>query len=93
MEWYSDPHIALAIVFVLIGFGVLIKGADVLVNGSVVLARRFGLTTAVIGATVVAFGTSLPELMVSVFSCLAAKEAGDVSANGPAARQGLQSPA
>ncbi|NRA38038.1 MAG: calcium/sodium antiporter [Planctomycetes bacterium] len=85
MEWYSDPHIALAIVFVLIGFGVLIKGADVLVNGSVVLARRFGLTTAVIGATVVAFGTSLPELMVSVFSCLAAKEAGDVSANGPAA--------
>ena len=85
-DWYSHPPLFVAIVFVLIGFVVLLKGADVLVQGAVVCAKRFGLTTAVIGATVVAFGTSLPELMVSVFSnIMAAREGTGGDADGPAA--------
>ena len=85
-DWYTDPPIAVAILSVLIGFGILLKGADVLVQGAVVSAKRFGLTTAVIGATVVAFGTSLPELMVSVFSnIMASREGLAGSPDGPAA--------
>jgi cation:H+ antiporter len=71
---------------VLAGFWILIKGADLMVNGAVVVAQRFRLTPAVIGATVVAFGTSLPELMVSLFSALAAAREGSLTnAEGPAA--------
>lgn len=85
-DWYSQPPLIVAIMFVLIGFVVLLKGADVLVQGAVVCAKRFGLTTAVIGATVVAFGTSLPELMVSVFSnVMAAREGTGGNPDGPAA--------
>lgn len=85
-DWYADPHIAVAILCVLMGFGFLLKGADVLVEGAVICAKRFGLTTAVIGATVVAFGTSLPELMVSVFSSIMAQRANvPDDPNGPAA--------
>lgn len=75
-DWYAHPHWALAIVFVLVGFFVLIKGADLLVEGAVAIARKTGMAPAVIGATVVAFGTSLPELAVSVFSLI---NAGDPS--------------
>lgn len=50
------------------GFGLLIKGADLLVDGSVSIARKFGVSTFVIGLTVVAFGTSAPELVVSVLA-------------------------
>ena len=64
----------------------LIKGADFLVKGDVVIARRFNLSTAVIGATVVAFGTSLPELVVSVGSTLKAIAEGEGgNPDGPAA--------
>ena len=85
-EWYSHPPLFAAFIFVIVGFVVLLKGADVLVHGSVTCAKRFGLTTAVIGATVVAFGTSLPELMVSVFSnVMAAREGTGGDADGPAA--------
>lgn len=50
--------------WVLIGFALLILGADFMVRGSVTVARRFGISPLVIGVTVVALGTSLPELMV-----------------------------
>ncbi len=84
--WYSEPHLVVAILCVLAGFYLLLKGADILVEGAVICAKRFGLTTAVIGATVVAFGTSLPELMVSVFSNIMALREGSVGeAEGPAA--------
>ncbi|MBL6707176.1 MAG: hypothetical protein ISQ06_13785 [Planctomycetaceae bacterium] len=53
-----------------IGFGLgilaLIVGADWLVNGAVSLARRLQISSVVIGLTVVAFGTSAPELAVSM---------------------------
>lgn len=48
----------------------LIKGADYLIDGSTSIARRFGISSLVIGLTVVAFGTSAPELAVSVLSAI-----------------------
>jgi cation:H+ antiporter len=52
----------------IIGFVFLIKGADLLVEGSASIARRFGISDLVIGLTVVAFGTSAPELVVNLFA-------------------------
>lgn len=52
----------------IIGFGLLIKGADFLVDGSSSLAKKFGVPSLLIGLTVVAFGTSMPELIVNIFS-------------------------
>lgn len=58
--------------FALIGVGivVLLAGAEGLVRGAVALALRLGLTPLVVGLTVVAFGTSSPELVVSVDAAL-----------------------
>lgn len=60
----------LDIVFLLSGFALLIKGADYLVDGATNVARRFGVSTLVIGLTVVAFGTSAPELAVNILSAI-----------------------
>lgn len=60
----------------IIGFFALIKGADLLIEGSSTLAKRFGIPDIVVGLTVVAFGTSLPELIVNLF---AGGESGDLA--------------
>jgi cation:H+ antiporter len=52
--------------FFLLGFVLLIKGADFLVDGASAIARRFNISDLVIGLTVVAFGTSTPELFVNI---------------------------
>lgn len=54
----------------LIGFVLLIGGADFLVKGGVQIAMRFGLPSLLIGLTIVAFGTSAPELLVSLTAAL-----------------------
>lgn len=56
------------ILLVLIGFVLVIKGADLLVDGACALARKLSVSDLMIGLTVVAFGTSLPELAVNVFA-------------------------
>jgi cation:H+ antiporter len=61
---------ALYILFCLIGFVMLYYGAEWLVRGSASLARSLGVTPIVIGLTVVAFGTSAPELVVSLVSSI-----------------------
>jgi cation:H+ antiporter len=53
-----------------IGFATLIKGADLLVKGSSLIAHRFGISSLVIGLTIVAFGTSAPELVVNIMASL-----------------------
>jgi cation:H+ antiporter len=53
-------------VLFIIGFVVLIKGADLLVDGAAAIAKRLNVSNIVIGLTIVAFGTSVPELMVNV---------------------------
>ena len=56
-----------SILFIL-GCIMLYYGAEFLINHSVTISRRFGILPIVIGATVIAFGTSLPELLVSIYS-------------------------
>lgn len=58
--------IAAAILLFIFGMGLLIKGADYFVEGGGGLAARYGVSSATIGFTVIAFGTSLPEFVVSV---------------------------
>ncbi len=60
----------LNILLCLIGFSLLYYGAEWLVKGSASLAKSLGVTPIVIGLTVVAFGTSAPELVVSVVSSI-----------------------
>lgn len=57
------------IVLLIIGFVVLILGADWLVDGATSVGIRAKMSPLIIGLTIVAFGTSLPELIINVFSC------------------------
>ena len=59
-------HIALTA----LGIAVLVAGSELMVDGGIELAQRFGVSDAVIGLTLVAFGTSLPELATSVAAAL-----------------------
>lgn len=61
----------LSVAFILIGFFLLLKGGDYLVEGAVSIARIAKLSPMVIGLTVVGFGTSAPELLVSTEAALA----------------------
>ena len=58
------------IVLLLVGFVALILGADWLVDGATSVGIRAKLSPLIIGLTIVAFGTSLPELIINVFSCI-----------------------
>ncbi len=58
------------ILVLLIGFALLIMSADFLVAGASALAKRIGVSDLVIGLTVVAFGTSTPELFVNIFASI-----------------------
>ena len=60
----------LAVFFVLLGFLLVVLGGKYLVVGSVDIATRFRISTMVVGLTVVAFGTSAPELWVSLHANL-----------------------
>ena len=64
---------ALYVLVCLFGFFLLYYGAEWLVRGSSSLARSLGVTPIVIGLTVVAFGTSAPELVVSLIASIKAK--------------------
>lgn len=57
-------------ILLIIGFVLLIKGADFFVDGSSSVAKILKVSTIIIGLTVVAFGTSMPELSVSVTAAL-----------------------
>jgi len=59
-----------SIILVIVGFIFLIKGADFLVSGASAVAKRFKISEMVIGLTIIAMGTSMPELMVSLTSAL-----------------------
>ncbi len=58
----------LEIVFLIAGFVFLVFGADWLVNGASALAKKYNVSDLAIGLTIVAFGTSAPELVVNVFA-------------------------
>lgn len=60
----------LQVIILIVGFVILIKGADIFVDGASNLARNFKLSRMLIGLTIVSFGTSAPELAVSIKSIL-----------------------
>ena len=60
----------LALLLLIIGFVLLIKGADFFVDGSSSVAKRLKVPSMIIGLTIVAMGTSLPECAVSVTASL-----------------------
>ena len=59
-----------SVLWVLIGLGLLVLGSNWLVNGAVALARLLGVSELVIGLTIVAAGTSMPELATSVLAAI-----------------------
>ena len=59
-----------AIIFLVIGFALLVKGADYFVDGASDIAKKLRIPSIVIGLTIVAFGTSAPELAVSMTAAL-----------------------
>lgn len=60
----------LQVLILLVGFGLLIKGADWFVDGAAGIARRLKIPQLVIGLTIVAMGTSMPEAAVSVTAAI-----------------------
>ncbi|MCR5826035.1 MAG: calcium/sodium antiporter [Oscillospiraceae bacterium] len=68
-----------AVLFLLLGFVLLIKGADYFVDGSSSVAKKLRVPTLIIGLTIVAMGTSLPELSVSITASMANSNALAVS--------------
>lgn len=68
---------ALSVVMLLVGFGLLVKGADWFVDGSSGIAKKLGVSQLVIALTIVAMGTSIPETAVSLQAVL--KGSGDLA--------------
>ncbi len=60
----------ISIILILIGFILLIKGADFLVDGASNIAKKFHIPEIIIGLTIISIGTSMPELFVSITSAL-----------------------
>ena len=68
-----------AVVLLVIGFVFLVKGADAFVEGCSSVAKRFHVPTLIIGMTIVAMGTSLPETAVSITASISGNNALAVS--------------
>ena len=69
----GDYHIIASLFFILIGIIFLTYGSKFFVGAAVNIATTFGVSESVIGATLIAFGTSLPELSVGILSALRRK--------------------
>ena len=59
-----------AVILIVVGFILLIKGADWLVNGASSIAKKFHIPEIIIGLTIVSIGTSMPEVFVSTTSAI-----------------------
>ena len=66
----ADASVFVCLVILALGTIAVVLGADLLVKGAVILATEFGVSEGVIGLTVVAIGTSLPELAISILAAL-----------------------
>ena len=73
----SLPSLWIALPLSAAGIGITIYGAHLLVGGAIVLARDLGVSDTLVGLTIVAIGTSLPELVTSVIAGL--RKQGDVA--------------
>lgn len=66
----GPKSLLLGMLFVALGIAGVLIGADLLIESAVVLAKQAGISEAVIGLTLVAFGTSLPELSTSIIAAI-----------------------
>ena len=66
----GGDELILEIILIVAGFILLIKGADLLVSAAASIAKRFNLSEMLIGLTVVAIGTSLPEIFITITSSI-----------------------
>ena len=68
IETSDNDNFSEMVLFVIFGIVALSLGADLFVDGSIFIARYFGISEVVIGMSIVAFGTSLPELATSAMA-------------------------
>jgi len=68
------PPVAKVIIYLVVGFGILIGGSRIMVDNAVAIARIAGMSEAFIGLTIVAMGTSMPEFAVSIMSIIKRKK-------------------
>ncbi len=66
----KDVSTVMAVVWLAVGLGMLLVGAEFVVDGAIAIARELGVSEIVIGITLVALGTSVPELAVSIVSAI-----------------------
>lgn len=66
----KGEKMVIEVILILVGFILLIKGADILVDGSSAIAKKLRISEIVIGLTIVSIGTSMPELFVSTTSAI-----------------------
>jgi cation:H+ antiporter len=69
-EYDSERSVASCVMLCIVGMIMLVSGADLLVEGASAVARSFAISEAVIGLTLVAVGTSLPELAAMIAAAL-----------------------
>ena len=69
-ELSGEATLARSTLFLLLGLILLLGGAELLVRSAIIVAKHFGLSDLVIGLTIIAIGTSLPELAASIMSIL-----------------------
>jgi cation:H+ antiporter len=72
-------NIIWAIILLIVGLAILWKSAELLVSGAVGLAQRLGISSLIIGLTVVAMGTSAPEVAASIAGVLQKANGGDIA--------------
>jgi cation:H+ antiporter len=60
--------LAMDVAFTVVGLAILVRAADVFVDGAAGLSRRYGVSPVIVGAVVIGLGTSVPELLVSVIA-------------------------
>jgi cation:H+ antiporter len=73
----AAPSLWLALPMVAAGIGITVFGANLLVGGAITLARDLGVSDTLVGLTIVAVGTSLPELVTSLVAAI--RKQGDVA--------------
>ena len=73
VEEKGDYSLIISIVFILVGIVLLISGSDLFVKSAIDIANELNIPEAIIGVSLVAFGTSLPELVVGILSAIRRK--------------------
>ena len=69
----NDYSIIISLIFIVLGIIFLVFGSDLLVNSAIEIAKKYNVSEAVIGLSLIAFGTSLPELVVGILSAIKKK--------------------